>query len=58
MIQYVRNFVSNESGATGMEYALLASGISIGIVVSVATLGGNVEGMFTDVSAAVNFTSK
>ena len=49
----LRRFVSDERGATSIEYALIASGISIGIVGVVASLGSNVKGFFTSVSTAL-----
>ena len=50
----IQPFLRAESAATAMEYALLASGIAIGILVAVASLGGSVQGMFTDVSTAID----
>ena len=50
-----QSFLRAESGATAMEYALLASGIAIGIIVAVASLGGSVEAMFDEIGAAVKF---
>jgi pilus assembly protein Flp/PilA len=46
-------FVRDESGATAIEYALIASGVSIVIVGTVATLGTNVKAMFSSVSTAL-----
>ena len=52
---HFQSYLSEESGATAMEYVLLASGIGIGILVAVATLGSIVEGTFTDIASAVTF---
>jgi pilus assembly protein Flp/PilA len=52
-MQMIQRFVRDERGATAIEYALIASGISIVIVGTVATLGSNVKGLFTSVSAAL-----
>ena len=41
-------FIRDEGGATAIEYALIASGISIAIVGSVTTLGNNVMTVFYD----------
>jgi pilus assembly protein Flp/PilA len=46
-------FIRNESGATAIEYALIASGISIAIVGIVGGLGTNVQNMFSSVSTAL-----
>jgi pilus assembly protein Flp/PilA len=43
----------DDSGATAIEYALIASGISIVILGTVATLGSNVKNMYTSVSSAL-----
>lgn len=49
----LRRFVSDRSGATAIEYALIASGISIVIVGTVATLGSNVKGFYSNVATAL-----
>jgi pilus assembly protein Flp/PilA len=49
----LRRFAAHEGGATAIEYALIASGISIVIVGTVATLGSNVKTMYGNVAAAL-----
>jgi pilus assembly protein Flp/PilA len=49
----VRRFARDDSGATAIEYALIASGISVAIVGTVATLGSNVKGFYTSVATAM-----
>ena len=44
-----RRFTSNSSGATAIEYALIAGGIGIVIVASVSSVGGALVTIFTDV---------
>jgi len=39
-----RRFVGDEAGATAIEYALIASGISIVIVGTIAVIGTEVKG--------------
>lgn len=39
----VRRFLSNDDGSTAIEYALIASGISIAVVGAVTTLGSQVK---------------
>jgi pilus assembly protein Flp/PilA len=46
-------FLKNESGATAIEYGLIAAGISVAIIGIVQTLGTNLTGTFTKVSNAV-----
>lgn len=47
-------FWDDEAGATAIEYALIAAGISVVIVAAVNTLGGTVKGMFTTVSTSLS----
>jgi pilus assembly protein Flp/PilA len=49
----LRRFLGDEQGATSIEYALIASGVSIVIVGTVATLGSNVKGMYSSVATAL-----
>ena len=49
----LRHFLRDERGATAIEYALIASGISIAIVGTVALLGGNVKNFYSSVAAAL-----
>ena len=48
----VREFAANESGATAVEYALVASGIAVAVAGTVYALGSSVKGLFTTVSTA------
>ena len=47
-------FARDESGATAIEYALIASGISVVIVTAVNTLGTTTNGLFQAVVTALN----
>jgi len=46
-------FVKDESGATAIEYGLIAAGISVAIIVVVQTVGTNLNTTFTSVAAAL-----
>ena len=46
----VTRFVSDESGATAIEYGLIAAGISVAIIAVVQTLGGKLTTTFTTIS--------
>jgi pilus assembly protein Flp/PilA len=46
-------FVKNESGATAIEYALIAAGISIVIVAAVQGIGTTLNTTFTTVKNAL-----
>jgi pilus assembly protein Flp/PilA len=52
--QMLRNFLKDTSGATAIEYALIAAGISVVIVNAVNSLGIKVTGLFTKVDNALN----
>jgi len=49
-----RRFLRDERGATAIEYAMIASGVSIVIVATITGLGTNVKGLFTTVATALN----
>jgi pilus assembly protein Flp/PilA len=46
------DFLRDESGATAIEYALIATGISIVIVVAANGIGSSVNGRFVAVNDA------
>jgi pilus assembly protein Flp/PilA len=52
--QEFRRFCANESGATAIEYAMIAVGISVVIVATVTAIGTSVKNNFTSVSAGFN----
>lgn len=49
-MKLVSRFVKNESGATAIEYGLIAALISVAIITAATTLGGNVAATFDSVS--------
>lgn len=50
----MRDFLRDDSGATAIEYALIASGIAGAIIVVVIALGTSVQNMYTSVSTTLN----
>jgi pilus assembly protein Flp/PilA len=44
-------FVKNESGATAIEYGLIAAGISVAIIAVVNGLGTTLNAKFTSISS-------
>ena len=46
----LKRFCADESGATAIEYAMLASGVGVAISAAVYTLGDRVKDLFTNVS--------
>ncbi len=47
----MKMFFKNESGATAIEYGLIAALIAVAIISAVTTLGGNTSDTFNAVSA-------
>ena len=46
----MRQFVSDEGGATAIEYALLASLIAVAIIASITVIGTQLQNTFNEVS--------
>lgn len=46
-------FLADEKGVTAIEYGLLAAGISVAIIATVAALGTNLNTTFSSVSTAL-----
>ena len=53
MIKSLKKFLANDSGATAIEYALLASLIGIAIVASLTALSGSLQNVFSEVSTSL-----
>lgn len=49
----IARFLRDESGATAIEYGLIAAGISVAIIAVVQGLGSNLNTTFTSVSGAL-----
>jgi pilus assembly protein Flp/PilA len=53
MTNLVTRFVKDESGATAIEYGLIAAGISVAIIAVVQGLGTRLNATFTSVQTAL-----
>lgn len=53
-MKFVAKFLEDESGATAIEYGLIAAGISVAIIVTVQGLGTKLTSTFTAVKDALN----
>ena len=53
MRQLISRFLGDESGATAIEYCLIAMGISIVIVAAVNSLGSALNSRFTSISSSL-----
>ncbi len=49
----ILNFLHDESGATAIEYGLIAALISIVLVVTLALVGTNLDGVFTTIAGSL-----
>ena len=52
-MQRFRNFINNESGATAIEYGLIAGLISVVIIVAVTLVGTNLDLTFDEIGVAL-----
>jgi pilus assembly protein Flp/PilA len=46
-------FLQNDSGATAIEYGLIAAGIAVAIITVVATVGSTLNTTFTNITTAL-----
>ncbi len=57
MITTLARFVKDESGATAIEYGLIAALVSVAAIGALTALGGSLSNLFTTVSSAVSTAS-
>ena len=50
MKKFLEQFLSNESGATAIEYALIAATMAVVLVAGMAALGPKVQSTFTSIA--------
>jgi pilus assembly protein Flp/PilA len=53
MKNLIARFVKDESGATAIEYGLIAAGISLAIIAIVNTLGTTLNTKFTSINSSL-----
>jgi pilus assembly protein Flp/PilA len=53
MRKFAIAFLKNESGATAIEYGLIAAGIAVAIIAAVQALGTALQGTFTTVEGSL-----
>jgi pilus assembly protein Flp/PilA len=54
----VKSFANDESGATAIEYGLIAAGISVAIITVVNTLGSQLKSTFSNISSQLATAGK
>ena len=52
----IKKFLADESGATAIEYGLIAVGIALAVFAGAQTLGGAVSGLFGDIATKLKAT--
>jgi pilus assembly protein Flp/PilA len=50
---HIRKFLSDESGATAIEYGLIAAGIALAIIAAVNGLGTTLNTQFTSINSSL-----
>jgi pilus assembly protein Flp/PilA len=58
MTNLVKRFANDETGATAIEYGLIAAGISVAIVTVVMTLGSQLQTTFSNISSQLATAGK
>ncbi|MGA2488132.1 MAG: Flp family type IVb pilin [Roseiarcus sp.] len=53
MSTFLKSFVSDQSGATAMEYALICALIAVFIIGAVSALGTNLSSEYAEISSAL-----
>jgi len=54
MNKFVSRFMKDESGATAIEYGLIAALIAVVIIGAVSTVGSNLKGTFNNIANNVS----
>jgi pilus assembly protein Flp/PilA len=53
MLSWARAFIGDESGATAIEYGLIAALIAVAIIAGATTTGTSLSAVFNSVAAAI-----
>ncbi|MCG8359293.1 MAG: Flp family type IVb pilin [Kiloniellales bacterium] len=54
MFKGFRSFAKDESGATAIEYGLIAALVSVAAIGALTSMGGSLDTMFTSVSSTLD----
>ncbi len=54
MLKFAQGLLKDQSGATAIEYGLIAGLVSVAAIGALGALGGSLNTMFTTVSGALN----
>lgn len=53
MIKLLKNFVSNDSGVTAIEYGLIAALVGVAAITGFTALGGDLNDAFTSIGGKI-----
>jgi pilus assembly protein Flp/PilA len=53
MVQMLKDFLADESGATAIEYGLIAAGISLAIIAAVNGIGAKLNTKFSSINTSL-----
>jgi pilus assembly protein Flp/PilA len=53
MVQVFKDFLADESGATAIEYGLIAAGISLAIIAAVNGIGSKLNTKFSSINTSL-----
>jgi pilus assembly protein Flp/PilA len=53
LTRIIQKFLSDNSGATAIEYGLIAAGIALAIIAVVNGLGGNLNNVYTSINSSL-----
>lgn len=53
MVQVLKKFIADESGATAIEYGLIAAGISLAIIAAVNGIGAKLNTKFSSINSSL-----
>ncbi|HLF59062.1 MAG TPA: Flp family type IVb pilin [Alphaproteobacteria bacterium] len=54
MFTTIRNFIQDETGATAIEYGLIAGLVSVAAIAALTAMGGSLKSIFQNVSDTLN----
>lgn len=54
MLNLIKKFCINESGATAIEYGLIAALIAVAAIAAMTTLGNKLNSTFSNVASSLN----
>lgn len=58
MTKFITKFVKDESGATAIEYGLIAALISVVIIAAFGIVGPKIKGAFTNIGTSLDAAGK